>query len=125
MESIIIRNTSDPNFPAVWEIYNYSFPENEKRELNHQITALLSENYRMYCYLDNEKIVEFIGCWEFDKYVYIEHFAIDKNSRGGGYGSRILSEFMKSTEKPIILEIDQVIDEISTKRLKFYKNSVL
>ncbi|MCC8088571.1 MAG: GNAT family N-acetyltransferase [Rikenellaceae bacterium] len=122
MERIQIKNTEDQYFQSAWEIYNYSFPENEKRDLEHQRIAFSSKEYRMYGYLDGEKFVGFIGCWNFDEYLYIEHFAINREIRGGGYGSMILAELEASIDKTIILEIDEVVDEISAKRLRFYKN---
>ena len=58
---------------------------------------------------------------EFKDYLYIEHFAINNEIRGKGYGSTILNKFIKSTPKTILLEIDPIIDDISNARLRFYK----
>ena len=53
--------------------------------------------------------------------MYIEHYAIIDKVRGQGYGTRLLGELIASTNKTVILEIDPVVDEISQKRLRFYR----
>ena len=42
---------------------------------------------------------------------------------GQGYGGLLLEDFNKRLNKIILLEIDPITDEISSKRLKFYKNA--
>lgn len=120
METTRITDTANRWFAPIWEIYRTSFPLNEQRTLEHQETALLSSAFHFDCYHDGEQLIGFTGIWEFDDYLYVEHFAINPDLRSGGWGSKILSEIQKSTKKTIILEIDEVIDEISSRREQFY-----
>lgn len=116
-----ITSTDDKLFSAVWDIYLTSFPLCEQRTLDHQQTALRSELYHLDCYTEDDKIIGFLGYWDFPDYLYIEHFAINSDFRNGGYGSRILRSLLESTDKPVIIEIDPQIDEISIRRLHFYE----
>ncbi len=67
-------------------------------------------------YCSEGSFIGFISFWEFKDYLYIEHFAINNEIRGKGYGSTILNKFIKSTPKTILLEIDPIIDDISNAR---------
>ena len=78
-------------------------------------------NYPLVVYLKDNLFIGFISYWDFSTYVYIEHFAIHENFRGQGYGGLLLEDFNKRLNKIILLEIDPITDEISSKRLKFYK----
>ena len=67
------------------------------------------------------KTISFIASWEFPKFLFIEHLAVDPCCRGKGMGSKIMKEFINNSKKPIILEIEIPKDEISIKRKKFYE----
>ncbi len=121
MEAIRLTHTDDPLFTPVWEIYQNSFPLSEQRTLAHQQTALRSSDFYFMVYREENTIVGLIGYWEIDDYLYIEHYAINPALRGGGYGSRILEDLIRHTPRTVILEIDEVKDEISTRRLHFYQ----
>ena len=123
MEIIRIQSPDDHYFKRVWEIYNYSFPIYEQRTMDHQLVAFKSNLYHMDVYVDSGKVIGFIGYWIFPTYAYIEHYAMAKETRGQGYGTKILSDFLKRMSgKIVVLEIDPVVDEISTRRLRFYQN---
>ena len=75
------------------------FPLCEQRTLDHQITAFKADRFHLDVYLDGETLVGFIGYWDFDDYLYIEHYAINSDLRGGGWGSRILEALQKPPAK--------------------------
>lgn len=110
-----------PLFPALWEIYEHSFPPAEKRTRAGQEKAMAYPHYHLDAWLEEDNsLVGLMGWWDFDIARYVDHYAISPLARSGGYGSRILSQWMRSDDKPVILEIDPVVDEISTRRLAFY-----
>lgn len=119
MEFKRIVSKDDKYFSKMISIYNYSFPEFEKRTLVNQIEVLNDESYKCIVVCENNILVGIILYWDFENYKYVEHLAIDKDLRGKSYGSKILKEFCNDN-KTIILEIDPPIDEVSVKRLKFY-----
>lgn len=107
-------------FDEAWALYDYSFPQNEKRTLKEQKCIEKNINYKTLGYFDENKLVAILFYWVFDKYVFIEHFAIDINQRGKSYGSKILKDFLEKNSK-VVLEIELLNDEVSKKRLKFYE----
>jgi ribosomal protein S18 acetylase RimI-like enzyme len=122
MHRFRIKNENDPRFQQVWAIYRSSFPLREQRTPEHQRTAFGSPLYRMDAYRDGERTIGFIDYWIFPDYAYIEHYAMAEAVRGQGYGTKILGDFLRRMEgKTVVLEIDPVVDEVSTRRLEFYE----
>lgn len=62
-----------------------------------------------------------ISYWTMGDFYYIEHFAIDPSLRNGGYGKRVLEMIKKQLKGPIVLEVEEPNDEMSTRRIHFYK----
>lgn len=121
MNVIRLQNTQHPLFSTFEQLYRISFPEFEQRTFEHQKLALTADNYFLQCYLENGQFIGFVAYWAFEDYLYIEHYAISDKVRGQGYGTRLLGELVLNTNKTVILEIDPVVDEISEKRLRFYR----
>lgn len=121
MENIIINNQKHTLYPGFKELYSISFPIFEQRTENQQETAFSCSQYHLVAYKENDKFIGFISYWEFQTYIYIEHFAINQTLRGKGYGNRVLNKFISESSKIIILEIDPIIDDISAARLRFYQ----
>lgn len=121
MKTTRLTDPNDPLFDSLWRLYENSFPIFEQRTPEHQATALRSPHFHFVACQDPEQLIGLIGYWEFDDYLYIEHYAIDPALRGHGYGSDILRTLIHSTDKTIILEIDEPQDEISIRRLHFYQ----
>lgn len=117
-----IRASDHPLFPPAWEIYEKSFPHAEKRSLEGQYRVLARNAYHLDVWRDtNAVVIGLMGWWDFPGARYLEHYAIAPEARSGGYGSRILKEWMGNEDKRVILEIDPVVDEISRRRRAFYE----
>lgn len=125
MNNTIINSPSHELYPAFASVYTTSFPIFEQRTPAQQEVAFADSRYRLIAYTDDSNgFIGFIGCWEFDAYYYIEHFAIAAARRGKGEGSLILSNFIadaKKNGKTVILEIDPPVDDISVSRQHFYE----
>lgn len=117
-----IAGTNDPLFNDFKALYADSFPVFEQRTEKHQASAFLHSNYHVEAYVEQEQFIGFIAYWAFQDYLYIEHYAIHKQLRGQGYGSRILQSFIASHPEKVLLEIDPIQDEISAARLRFYQH---
>lgn len=96
MQIIRISDIHHPRFGEVWHLYQNSFPLCEQRTLDHQITAFKADRFHLDVYLDGETLVGFIGYWDFDDYLYIEHYAI--NSTCGEAAGAVA--FSKPCKKP-------------------------
>lgn len=121
MKKIEINNSNHLLYKAFKKLYSTSFPIFEQRTEIQQEYAFRNDKYHLIGYCDEKGFIGFISYWDFDTYLYIEHFAISTEYRGKGYGSKLLNSFIKSAAKMVLLEIDPVIDDTSEARLRFYK----
>jgi len=120
MNTIFIENQHNKYFEKAWQIYEESFPVEEKRTLKEQIKLFDKKSFTMLCYVEEEIVLAILFYWQIDSYTYLEHFAVNSTLRGRSYGSKILQEFIDNNQH-IILEIEPIIDKITQKRLDFYE----
>lgn len=121
---MIIHRILEPNdkwYKEFRSFYVDSFPIYEQRDEEQQICALKDERYYLNCYIQDDRLLAFVAYWDFQTYCYIEHLAVHPFSRGQSVGTKMLSEFLMTGFPLVLLEIDPVIDEISTKRFRFYQ----
>lgn len=116
-----IDNFAHPLYATFKELYANSFPIFEQRTEQQQQVAFAQPQYHLTAFQDRETFIGFISYWEFEKYIYVEHFAINQALRGKGYGGEILKNFITDNPKIILLEIDPITDPVSAARLKFYQ----
>lgn len=120
MNSYLLNSIEDKYFQECWEIYQKSFPKEEKRFIQEQEKILKDNSYNARAYVYNNKVIGFIFYWQLEEYIFIEHFAIHSDYRGNSFGSKILKEFLIDKNN-IILEIEKIVDEVTLKRYEFYK----
>lgn len=110
------------NFDEMFHLMQISFPENEYRTYSDQKSLLKNPKYHIITKENEQKnIVAFLAFWSLGDFNFIEHLAVSPTCRGKGTGTKLVSEFMSETSKPIILEIEPPVDDISIKRMKFYE----
>ncbi|MDO5708340.1 MAG: GNAT family N-acetyltransferase [Andreesenia angusta] len=107
----------------VWNIYEESFPQYERRRIETQKRRHDSPYFKPMVIVDDEndkKVNGLFFYWDFEEFIFLEHFAINPKLRGNGIGSRILKKFCKK-ERMIILEIDPLDTDIAIRRKSFYE----
>ncbi len=73
------------------------------------------------CFIKNGKmIIGYFSYWEFDSFIYGEHFAILKELRNQNIGSNFLKQFLTLLKKIFIFEVEKPTDELSQRRINFY-----
>ena len=121
MNFVTVKKKNDPAFSVMWDIYDNSFPEKEKRSIDEHVLIMKKDDFFSdVVYIDNE-IVGILFYWIRNDYAYIEHFAVAAGKRGGGIGTAILKNFLQSNTK-VVLEIEPPMDDVSIKRKHFYEN---
>ena len=135
-----IKNQASPYWDSLVRVYQTSFPIDEQRPIE-SIAHLLTEEprYTMQAIIDDEnedlwhplnakpytlntkQTLGLLTTWEFDDFIYIEHFAIDPTLRSQGYGSEALKAFIHEHGKPLVLEAEPPTDALSIRRIKFYE----
>ena len=101
-------------------ILENSFPKEERPDFDILISRKDAE-YNFCIILDNGNTCGIIGYWHFDDFVFCEHFAIDSKLRNNGVGGCAFDLFLKHTNKLIVLEVETPDNELSARRINFYK----
>lgn len=109
-------------FKKAIDLYELSFPVLERRDEDEQYRVLKNENYCFDVITDNDEFIGIMLYWEVNGLIYLEHFATRKDIRGKGYGAKAL-ELLKASGKPVLLEIELPVDELTKRRYGFYKRN--
>lgn len=121
--NILIRKMNSDEFDEIFEIMKKSFPLDEYRPYLEQKNLLNNSKYDIYVLEDEKNIKAFISVWNFESFGYIEHFAVNENSRNCGLGSIIIKELTELLKIPICLEVELPNTDFSKRRIEFYKRN--
>lgn len=126
MNDIKFKKVEDINSEELieaWKIYDGSFPADEKRDFELHKECMKNREFSFNAVFCDEKICGFIALWDFDDFVFIEHFAIKEELRNKGIGKEIVCKIKEKNEKMIILETLKPEDDISARRIAFYERN--
>ena len=113
------------DFDGIYALMETSFPSDERRKREGQAALFNDEKYRIYTVKDEngKQVLGFLAIWEFEKWVYVEHFAVSPALRGKGLGSRMLAELTALTDKKICLEVELPQTDTAKRRIGFYERN--
>lgn len=116
----MIDKLKTEDFDGVYEIMEQSFPGDEIRPYYEQKELLDNPVYSIYA---TDKHKGFIAAWEFNDFVFIEHFAVGEEYRNTGLGSKMLGEFLENQRKTVCLEVELPDTELAKRRIGFYERN--
>jgi len=124
---MIYQNISseDSLFNDVSNLYIEAFPKDERRKIN-DLAKILNKDSRfnIVAILQEASFTGFISYWHFEKFHYIEHFAIQPDKRNLGLGKLAINHIKAICSGfPIIIEVEPDIDSLTHRRIEFYKRS--
>lgn len=127
---LIPLSSHDPRLKQIRELYHSSFPTEERREWASLVSlADIDPRFTLFAVVTDEADpAGFITRWDFGKFAYLEHFAVNQALRGGGVGARALKTLTEMTPKPVVFEVEPDDDpthdcEIAKRRIGFYKRN--
>ncbi len=90
-----IERMQPADFDAVYRLLTQSFPATERRGAAGQRALFSDSAYRVDILRAPDGGVQaLIASWDFDDFVFLEHFAVDPACRSGGIGGRMLFDAM-------------------------------
>lgn len=122
----MLKLITPATFDRAHAILDEAFPPSEIKSKNDIHSLFKKGTIKLYGDFEQNQLLGVIMIWVFerDNIVYISNFAIDKNMRGQGIGSKMLAEIIALyPSQIIILEVEVPYDEISYKRIKFYERN--
>lgn len=118
---IPFESPSDRGWTEAWELYENAFPYKERRSLADHLRALADPRFEADGIWTGDALAGIIYHWDCGSGSrYVEHLAISPALRGQHLGSKALAAFCERVGR-VILEIDPPVDEISIRRLRFYR----
>lgn len=116
-----IHQAGDTHWAAWVDTYLTSFPIEEQRPLSSIERLIVEEKrFKVIALLSHDAFIGLLTYWEFDSFVYIEHFAISPSYRSLGHGARVLTHFVRSHSLPIVLEAEPPTEATAIRRVQFY-----
>lgn len=123
----IIEILSDKDIPgALIDLYCEAFPEAERRKWTntHDIAVFMGAHPDMHIKIitSAEKFAGFMIYWYITPDIcYVEHLATQPDLRGCGLGARLIESLTKCSGMGIILEVEPPSDQLTRRRVGFYK----
>lgn len=119
MELARVTSPEEDGFRRAMELYALSFPIHEQRIAASQEQIMGLPEYHLEQVMEDGRFLGALFYWEIEDFLYVEHFCMDPAVRGRGLGQQALV-LLAERGKPVILEIDPPVDEISKRRRGFY-----
>ena len=105
-------------------ILEASFPPNERRTESGQLALMDNRLYRIRTIRQDDKIIALMAVWMLSGMIFLEHFAVDAAYRSQGIGGRMLDELLREAKESnlrLILEVEMPTDELTKRRIGFYR----
>jgi hypothetical protein len=107
MQLLKQNDVESEEFKKAWKIYEYSFPSDERRNIEQQKKTNQKKGYNYRIIKDEHKVIGLIATWDFEDFSFIEHIAIMK-------------EHCKKNPNTI-LEVERPENQEAINRIKFYE----
>lgn len=104
-------------------LYTEAFPEIERRDVAEWEEFMQRrKEFHAQAIIEDDAFSGFITWWDFDDFVYGEHFAICAEKRSGGLGGRAFDLFLtQHNNRDVVIEVEMPSDEMARRRICFYE----
>lgn len=120
----MLEQIKSKEFDKIFDIMKGSFPEDEYRNYDEQLSLFDDSDYAVYVLRgENKSVKAFIAVWNFTEFLYVEHFAVALKFRNEGIGAEILNEVTSNSDKIVCLEVEPPESEMPKRRINFYKRN--
>ena len=117
-----IERMRPEDFDAVYRLLSQSFPAGERRDAVGQRALFSDSAYRVDILRAPDGGVQaLMASWDFDDFVFFEHFAVDPACRNGGIGWQMLDAMLARCGKRACLEAELPETKLAARRIGFYE----
>ncbi len=117
-----VTSSLDPVLNDIKQTYTDAFPAGERRDFSIAKRYVdENPNFHIKAVFLDEQYAGFITYWQFEQFVFAEHFAINPAFRNQGIGAYIMQTLQEMEKYPIILEVERPVDELTQRRISFYE----
>jgi len=102
-------------------LYLSAFPPAERRTGDDWRRQLARGGaFRAEAIVREEAFAGFISHWQLGEFLYVEHFAVCPQARGGGIGGQAIDRLCGGP-LPVVLEVEPPVTETARRRIGFYR----
>ena len=112
-----LKTISKAEYDKYFALLEDDFCLEERKTKIDELAAFEDKNFSPNFIYEDGKLIGYACYWEFEDFLFIEHFAILKDMRGTGCGSRFLKEFadkMTESKNRIILKDSKLFLKLKT-----------
>ncbi len=120
MKLEILTGEQHPMYEQALDLYRRAFPRKERREDGNVLPA--HPAFRPGVLTGEKGFLGIFFYWEAPELLFLEHFAVEPTCRNQGLGAQAL-KLLEKQGKPVVLEIEPPVDEITCRRKGFYERN--
>ena len=117
---IEFKEISADNLCFAKNVFETSFPIEERPLFDTILHARNKTIFHFNVVYLNGNPVGIFSYWTFDKFTYVEHFAVGEQYRNNGVGQRIMKHFLLHITQ-VVLEVEMPTTAMAQRRIEFYK----
>lgn len=117
---IEFKELSADNLGFAQNVFETSFPIDERPLFDTILHARNKTIFHFNVVYLNGNPVGIFSYWTFDKFTYVEHFAVGEQYRNNGMGQRIMKHFLLHIPQ-VVLEVEMPTTAMAQRRIEFYK----
>ncbi|MDQ6812143.1 MAG: GNAT family N-acetyltransferase [Bacteroidota bacterium] len=118
------HHITDLNVKLAGEIkllYERSFPLRERRTWEELVRLLEEPAMSLKAIANEQQFIGLVVYWQFEEWLYLEHFAIVPELRGQQFGRKVIECLLQESFGKLILETEPSESQDSVRRIAFYE----
>lgn len=116
-----IKRINKNEIDQYYSLLKQDFCYDERKTKKDELKAFDDNRFNPMWIYENNQVIGYFSYWEFDEFIFGEHFAVIKELRNKGYGTRFLKEILQTINKTLLIEVECPTNIISKRRINFYK----
>lgn len=121
MTNYTLKRITQQDFKQFYSLLEQDFCFLERKDYQEELASFGNSNFVPAFIFSDNKCVGYVCYWEFEEFLFVEHFAILKEMRNQGVGTGFFREFLNDISKLVLLEVERPNDIISKRRICFYE----
>lgn len=117
---IEFKEISADNLCFAKNVFETSFPIEERPPFDIILNIRDKTIFHFNVVYLNGNPVGIFSYWTFDKFTYVEHFAVGEQYRNNDVGQRIMKHFLSGITQ-VVLEVEMPATAMAQRRIDFYK----
>ena len=120
-----ITNSSDLEAQELIALHSETFPKYERFQETPLLANMIDneQSMRFNAIYENDVLVGFFIYWDLEDSFYIHFIAVFPEMRNYKIGQKILDWISENLHQPVFLESEIPYDEMTSRRLNFYKRN--